>query len=411
MKKCIYCIAIFALLAAMGCGNSTIRSAEIYLQQNDPANARRVINENLPLLSGSTKAEAYYMLVKMTDNEIVALNTQAKKAQSAKEKDQKLIAELLEKRIDKFTQLNSEINFCIQSSNTYAGVLDTLREAHWIEYFNSGVSPFKAKKWNDAINAFKLAWSVDSIKSSHKDPARLIGEVLLQQNANSEEALSWFHRAIAAEDKDKMDFLSRAGIANYFYSNEKWTDALNGYNTVLAIPAPANPRSEADSARLESYINIRNQSIANKAICLDRLDRKKEAAECYEQALKVDSQNSVLWFNLGQRYFSANEYEKAESALMNVLKIETADTDLIVDTKYVLALTKFQKKDFVEAEKLLQAYLVVKSDNKSAWVTLTGAIANQFLVLDEKKDAAKRAELQKRLTAVQEEMKKRGFGE
>ena len=393
-KGMIFTIAL--LLSALwlaGCGNQVIRSAEIYIQQNDARKAREVLNDGLPNLPpGKNRAQAYYFLAKLSSEQLTDVVKKYRKA------DETAQAELWEEQADLVKRLNLEMDSSLANGDFHKGKLDTIRANHWIEYYNYGVQPFNDKKWVQAVRTFKLAWMIDSKQA---DPARLIGEAMIQQN-RGEEALEWLQRAIASERPAKPDFVSRITIGNYFYSKERWQDAIRYFDQVLALPTPAIERG--DSARFKSFQTVQIQAVTNKAICLDQLNRAEEASKAYEAALRIQPDNVILWFNYGKRHFEASRYAAADTALCNVLRLDPNDYDAM----YLLGLTKFQREQYEEAERLLRTYLDQHPENKSAWVNLAGAIGNQLVQLGDKGHDTKRKELQKRLLDVREEMKKRG---
>jgi len=425
VKKLMYGAAMLALLAVMGCGNSTIRSAEIYMQQNDGVNARRIINEGLPTIpNGSVKAEAYSMLAHITSEELMVLENQAKKANDEKDKES-----YFEKREEKIRQFNNEVNSSLQNGTEFSGTLDTLKENLWVDYFNSGVVWFNdtnqqnaAKKWSNAVLSFRLAWELDSVK--HPMSASLIGQAELQQSNHQVSAVNWMKRAISNEIKDTPDYITRFNLANYYYTDTLWNDAVNYYNQVILLPEPKpdaryNPKDSIQARiykkRQEDFKIKRTMSIANKAIALTQLGRNPEAMEAYALALKEDPNNSVLVYNLGQMYFNdalkdttkgaAAKYSKAEELFNRVLAIDSTDND----ARYLLGMTMFQEEKFVDAERILREYLKSNPKKTEALLMISAAIGNQINALGESKghEAEKKA-LSLRLTEIQDEIKKTG---
>ncbi|MDK9701327.1 MAG: tetratricopeptide repeat protein [bacterium] len=404
-KTALILIALLMAALVIGCGNQVIRSAEIYMQQNDLIKAREVINQGLPTLQpGKTRAEAYYFLAKMSNDEITTINARAKRdsADVAKQKEH------FDSRLRTINQFNIEADSSMKNDNSFKGRIDTLRTNLWIEYFNAGVAPFNDHKWSNAIQAFRLAWYVDSTKN---DPARLIGEALLQME-RGEEAVGWFTRAIKMEGSTP-DFVSRMDIANFYYSKEKWEDAIGYFNQVIAIQAS----DKDDQQRQKMIKTVQSQAVANKAICLDQLNRTEEATRAYETALKAQPDNAVLWFNYGKRQFEVGVDDKtakdektkrlldAEKSFKEVIRIDANDADAM----YLLGLTTFALEQYEDAEKWLRQSLKIKPDNKAAWMNLTGAVGNQIVALGDKGNEAKRKELLRKLEELTAEKKKLGI--
>lgn len=387
----IVSISIFFI----GCGNQTVRSIEIYVHQSDYDAARRTAMNDLPTMpDGKAKAEVYSWMARITANEIDKLNSE-----SRKEIDNQKQIELFDRKIQKILQINEEIQKSITMDKSFVGLLDTLKQNLWIIFFNAGVTPFNEKKWDIAVREYSLAWTLDSTKS---EAGKLIGECYLQQNKGIL-AENWIKRTISMENKNTPDYGSRYNLANYYFSEEKWEQAVQIYAELLALPAP----DPSDTNKLKSYQRYRNQSYANKAIALDQLNKSTEATKAYEEALKEQPDNDILWFNFGKRHFESERYKDSEKAIQNVLRINPQD----IDAKYLLALVKFQIEEYPEAERLLMEVVKEKPDLKSAWVNLAGAIGNQMVAVSAEKnfDRKKLEDLQKRLEYVRSEMKSRGI--
>ncbi|MCX7834469.1 MAG: tetratricopeptide repeat protein [bacterium] len=395
MKIWIFLFLVISGLIVIGCGNQTVRSIEIYIQQNDFEAARRTANKDLPTMpDGKAKAEVYMLLAKMTNQDIEKLNAESKRDTLGKKQN-----ELFERRMTLIQQFNHEVNQSLQNNLAYKGFLDTLKTNLWINLYNEGVEPYKNNKWDVAILHFTLAWTLDSSKT---ETGKLIGDAYISMK-KGKEGENWLKRTIAMEDKTKPDYSTRLNLGNYYFYEEKWEQAVQVYSEILSLPEP--PKS--DSIKYKNYLKIKNQSLSNKAIALDQLNRSTEATKAYEEALKDQPDNDILWYNFGKRHFESERYKDAEQAIQNVLRINPND----VDAMFLMGLIKFQLEKYDEAERYLSQVVKIKPEMKTAWVNLAGAIGNQIYTLTQEKnpDKVKLEALQKRFKEVNEEMKKRGI--
>ena len=59
---------------------------------------------------------------------------------------------------------------------------------------------------------------------------------------------------------------------------------------------------------------------SNMGLCCNRLGDYERAAECYEQAIQLDSKNAVAYNNLSALFFAQSEYENALDAAKDALE-------------------------------------------------------------------------------------------
>ena len=83
-------------------------------------------------------------------------------------------------------------------------------------------------------------------------------------------------------------------------------------------------RYEEALAKYDAARKIRDCSTlaSNMGLCCQRLGRSGEAAEYYEEAIRLDSGNAIAYNNLSALFFSEGEYENALDAAKDALECD-----------------------------------------------------------------------------------------
>lgn len=71
------------------------------------------------------------------------------------------------------------------------------------------------------------------------------------------------------------------------------------------------------------------ESLNNQAIILASDGNYSEAIACFKRALTIESDNSLLWYNLGVTYRDIGELTKARNSFIKAHKIEPNSEDII----------------------------------------------------------------------------------
>lgn len=91
-----------------------------------------------------------------------------------------------------------------------------------------------------------------------------------------------------------------------------------------------------------------------------------EAIACFKKAISIDTDNALLWFNLGVTYRDAGQLTLAKEALKKANRLDDSD-DEILET---LAVINFDLGLKNEALKLCEKGLFLNINNAHIWNTL-----------------------------------------
>ena len=137
---------------------------------------------------------------------------------------------------------------------------------------------------------------------------------------------------IAAHSASAQSVRSLVNSGNELYDKKQFSDAEAEYRKSL----------EKEKDRVEGSFNLGN--------AVHKQQRFDEAIQQYHQAMgKTDDKNlrSQLYYNMGNSYFEANQYQESINAYKNALKLNPNDED----AKYNLAYAMLKMKKSSDAKK------------------------------------------------------------
>lgn len=99
----------------------------------------------------------------------------------------------------------------------------------------------------------------------------------------------------------------------------------------------------------------------------------EDALLCFSRAIEIESNNSLLWYNLGLTYRDNGEMQKAISALEKAHGIDETDEDTI-ETLAALCLSQ---NDSEEAKQWCAEGIILDESNPHFWNTMGAAFFNE----------------------------------
>jgi tetratricopeptide (TPR) repeat protein len=127
--------------------------------------------------------------------------------------------------------------------------------------------------------------------------------LILQQNEKWEEAIAFFHKALALNDQL---FSVRNNLGNAYFALGRYDEARREYEAALSL----NP----------SYAKAHN-NLGNALVELGELEA---AIQAFQSAIALDPFYATPHYNLGALYATMGERENALAALRKAIELNTA---------------------------------------------------------------------------------------
>ena len=344
MKKVIFLslLMAFGILLFVGCQSAEMTSAKVYINQKDYPQA--LVHLKNEIKNNPTNAEAYFLAGQLY-GEMDSL-------------------EQMVKMFDKAEQLDT----------TYISEITKWRRSKSGEALNKGLKLWKKKK--DLEGSIKWTLTSLEIDSTNVSAWKDLGFLYQQKMKKFDEE----------GNKDSLNYYTNLRIKTYkkAYSLDKTDEDLiailaglytleNKPDSALAILEPS----------LKTSKNSRIYSAAADAY--DALDKKKEALQMLTKMEELDPENPAVLFDIGVRYYSMEDYDKAAEYFSKTLEVKPNDINAMNNKG--LALFNAGKLD--ESAKVL--WEVVKRNPKDP--TYWDQIGIVWAKLGKGKDAKKAMEI------------------
>ncbi|HEX03588.1 MAG TPA: tetratricopeptide repeat protein, partial [Bacteroidetes bacterium] len=195
-------VTFIVLLAVtmVGCQSTSVRSAKIYMQQDDPENAKEVLLEGAKY--SPEDPELWYILGKV-------------------------YAEL-----DEWAEMDAAFNKANELTSKYSDDIKVTRYENWRMKFNAAVTPFNDGDYEAVIEILQTALV---IKPNDMETHKRLGTSYLQigQFGLAEEHLL---AAIAAEE-DAQDLSTRRNLLLLYWQQEDYDKVIKIADEMLAMDA------------------------------------------------------------------------------------------------------------------------------------------------------------------------------
>lgn len=190
-------------------------------------------------------------------------------------------------------------------------------------WFFLGVTYEESGKYNNAIDCFNKAIKLKPSKAVYWNAKGCCLEVLDRLNQSE----SCFRQAVKLAPNDPAILYNVGTVLSY---NDQYSEAISFYDKAVEILASRL----MDFHNLENKINDVNQlsditqlELANvlsrKGIVLIYLKRNQEALECFNEAIKLNENESATMANLGYAYYKLEKLDKAVEYCNKALSIDS----------------------------------------------------------------------------------------
>ena len=280
MKSRIIAVAIiFGLfIVLVGCQSTYVRSAKIYLQQNDAENAKKVLNEGAAVTPEDP--ELWYMLGKVN--------------------------------VD--LRAWSEMNVAFEKAQSLTDVHDKDIEATrfeaWRVVFNSAVKHFNGGKYEETIEKLQVALK---IKQNDFETLKRIGLSYLQLE-KLDSAEEYLNQSIV-QDTEGKDVSLRINLQLLYWRQERWDDVIRLADEILAMPDTLVD----DSMRMDV--------IQKKALAFQKKDDRESAIAAWDEAITTMPDNADLYYNKAILLHGMEKFEEASKSYLKALEINPDDDE------------------------------------------------------------------------------------
>ena len=207
-------------------------------------------------------------------------------------------------------------------------------------YYNLGLA-YQAKGQTElAINAFNQSIKLNpNNQDSRTAIAKINQQALANRKKMSEEAVALqaqgkLNEAIALYQKFLKDFPNDAqthfNLGTAYQEQNKMNEALQEYKKAAKL-APENKEFKEAVNSLETAINsgafkaAQARDVLQQAVTLQESGKLDQAISKYQEALRIDSQNGQIHFNLATAYHAKNKLPEAISEYKESYKLDPAN--------------------------------------------------------------------------------------
>lgn len=322
---------ILMVALVTGCQSTFVRSAKIYMQQNDPENAKKVLQEGSEV--NPADAELWYVLGKVNAD------------------------------LEMWDDMNVAFGKAQELTDAYNDDIKNTRYEAWRREFNAAVTPFNEHEYERALGRFEIALK---ILPGDKETLKRIGLCYLQLE-DYEKAEEYLQSAIhdPATHKDTSTLYN---ILMIYRSEQRNEDVINLVDQIIVVAG--------DSLKADRKVDI----IQAKALALQQLDRNDDAIAVWDMAIETDPNNPDFHYNKAILLHSAEHFEAAAKEYLLAIELNPEDSEARLNA----ARSLLASQDWNTLVKVLEPWLFPNGvevydpelKDMNAWLILRAAYDN-----------------------------------
>ncbi len=273
-ERVLLIVLVLSFMALMvGCQSSYVRSAKIYLQQDDPKNAKEVLLEGAQATPGDPAI--YYYLGKVHSD------------------------------LKEWAQMNDAFNKAQELTDQYDTDIKATRYEAWRQLFNSAVKPFNNSDFAKALEIFQVALV---IRPGDYETLKRIGLCYLQLE-DFDNAEATFLETLEA-DTSNADIPTRVNLLNIYFTREDWQKVLDTANDIIAI----------DETKMGDVTD-------RMAIAYQQMDQTDKAIEMWDKVIALNPDVADYYYNKGRlQYVTAANMDQEEKEASDAMMADAAAT-------------------------------------------------------------------------------------
>ena len=330
MKRVCW-LAVLIAVAGLGCQSSAMTAAKLYIQQEQPQEAKKQLA--LVLQTEPENYEAHLLMGRLLGDE------------------------------GRYGEMAEHLAHA-ERDPKFQSEAEQTRRQFWAREYNAGVvhAQGEAPNYVMARHSFHNATIIDE---SALDAWRNLAYVYYQIDS-TEVAIATYQKIASADPEDEGTFFS---LGSLYLENGQLDEAIGALSQVVKI----NPEN----------LN----GLTNLAIAQAQAEDYEGAEANYRNVIELNPDDFKPHFNLGNLYWQQEKYTAAKRAYEQVLQLKPDDGD----ARYNLAMVHLATEDYDGALPLLEQLAEQMPDNALVWLHLGTVYAHKELI-EESEAAFARAE-------------------
>ncbi len=327
-------LAVFVIVAGLGCQSSTLTAAKLYIQQEQPQEAKEQLA--LVLQAEPENSEAHLLMGKLLGEE------------------------------GRYGEMAEHLAHA-ERAPKFQSEAERTRRHFWTREYNAGVvhAQGETPNYDLARHSFHNATLIDE---SALDAWRNLAYVYYQIDS-TDAAIATYQKVASADPEDESTFFS---LGSLYLENGQLDEAIGTLSQVVKI----NP------ANLNALTNL--------AIAQAQAQDYERAEVNYRKVIELNPDDFRPHFNLGNIYWQQEKYTAAKRAYEQVLQLKPDDGD----ARYNLAMVHLATEDMDSALPLLKQLSEQTPDNALVWMHLGTIFAHKELIEESEAAFARAAELE-----------------
>ncbi|OQY27015.1 MAG: hypothetical protein B6244_11810 [Candidatus Cloacimonetes bacterium 4572_55] len=306
VEKIAASLLVISFFIFAGCESSYVRSARLYMQQQNPEKAIKILDEGAEKEPDNPKI--WY--------ELGVINGQQGNYEE------------MNRAFDKALSLDGSLDSSVKGE----------RLQYWDTHYRNGANLGNEEKFEEALDEFKITRVIDDQKAGTYFGLGWINSKL----GNHEEAIPHLERAV---ELDAEDLNSWHQLLNEYYVTEKNKKLVQASQKMIE-KFPEDISGFDFMARAHSALGNDSLGIIYS-----------------EKVVEKNPEDGNLWFNLGGLYASAKKYPDAVRCYKKSVELLPEDYDAI----YNLALVLKLDGKFDEALAVVEEMMQLRSDDPDSY--------------------------------------------
>jgi tetratricopeptide (TPR) repeat protein len=269
-------LAITMIALAVGCVSPAVRSAKIYLQQDDYANAKQILLEGAEVTPQDP--ELWYILGKV------------------------------HAEMEEYVEMNVAFDKALAISDQFKEDIKLTRYDEWREAYNIAVTPFNEKAYDEAIGILEVALQ---IKPGDAETLTRMGLCYLQLG-NLEVAKEKLVAGIEGSETPEVSTLYNILIIDW--RQQDYEAVIAGVDRILGLGVELEDDKKVDV-------------LQKKALAMQQLGRVDEAIAQWDVAIAENPTNGDYHYNKAILLHGAEKYDEAAEAYLKSIELNPDDEE------------------------------------------------------------------------------------
>lgn len=315
MKRNLTILAILMMgaLVWIGCQQTAVTSAKVYIQQQNYEKA--IEQAELAIKTNSKDPDAYF------------------------------VAGEAYGYIGEYRKMNDAFNQSLKISSKNEQAITQQRNKYYVDLFNAGATAIKNNKLDVAKENYELCTELMPDRGAAYTNLALVYTLM----KDDEKAIELYKKAIKLDPSD-LNVQTTLGII--YYRDKMYDEAIEVFQEVIA-------KAEKGS---ENY----NKAIYHTAYSYDMSGDKEKAIETYQSALESNPEDKDLLFNLGRLYFMQENLSDAIVMFKKVIDLDPGDAESYLNVGQAF----IGEKHYEEAIPYYEKAVELKPESYVGWYNL-----------------------------------------